>query len=325
MISRRLKISVRVLMLLIVLVAAALAWQMNKVRRQREAVAAVYKFGGWVLYDHEFLPQRRPVGDWAQDCYGECHWGTRVNRDPWAPIWLRRPLGDEPFQTIADVGLFGHKDIPMVFGNAAADAGASPDEAMAKLVGETGIKSLCISSGVLTDRALESLAQMMQLEELIISHANSVTEHAMATIARLPKLRLLVLIDPTMTIDALRTVGRLHMLEHLAIDIPRVSDGWLQPLAELRHLKSLSVRRRLLPLIRGPCVTDAGIAALVKMEDLESLHLDGCEQVTDRGLEQLRSLKKLKDVWLRGASISEEGQQRFKVSMPNLTRLKLSL
>jgi hypothetical protein len=75
--SRRLKISVRVLMLLVVLLAVFLAWRANRARRQREAVAALQKFGGWVHYDYELVPGPVKVAQ-----------GNRLWRPQWGTLAL---------------------------------------------------------------------------------------------------------------------------------------------------------------------------------------------------------------------------------------------
>ena len=67
MARRRLRLTLRASMALIVFVAALLGWRVNKARQQHEAVAAVRRHGGWVHYDYEFVndkltPGRRPVG-----------------------------------------------------------------------------------------------------------------------------------------------------------------------------------------------------------------------------------------------------------------------
>jgi hypothetical protein len=97
-------ISLRGLLLLVLGIAVWLGWIVNKARRQREAVAALQKFGGFVHYDWEFIdgPVKVPQGNllWMPS------WGKFTStRKPWAPDWLRRALGDEYFQSIAHVSL----------------------------------------------------------------------------------------------------------------------------------------------------------------------------------------------------------------------------
>ena len=79
-----------------------MAWIVNNARQQREAVAALQKFGGFVHYDWEFVdgPVKVPRGNsiWMPS------WGKLTpGRKPWAPDWLRRALGDEYFQSIVHV------------------------------------------------------------------------------------------------------------------------------------------------------------------------------------------------------------------------------
>src|SRR5262245_2156580 len=83
---RRLRISVRTLMLLIFGLAAWLGWRVNLARTQREAVAAIEAHGGFVAYNWEFVNDKRVPG-----------------RSPNAPGWLRKQLGDAFFQDVVQV------------------------------------------------------------------------------------------------------------------------------------------------------------------------------------------------------------------------------
>ena len=98
-------ISLRGSLLLVLAIALWLGWVVNKARQQREAVAALQKFGGFVHYDWEFVngPVKVPRGNllWKPT------WGTLTpGRRPWAPDWMRRALGDEYFQSLAHVSLY---------------------------------------------------------------------------------------------------------------------------------------------------------------------------------------------------------------------------
>jgi hypothetical protein len=60
------RVSIRVMMVVVLVVAIVLGWQVNRVREQQEAVRGVQRYGGWVHYDHEFVggmpaPGRSPV------------------------------------------------------------------------------------------------------------------------------------------------------------------------------------------------------------------------------------------------------------------------
>lgn len=55
--------------------------------------------------------------------------------------------------------------------------------------------------------------------------------------------------------------------------------------------------------------------------DLESLDLSGT-RATDRGLEGLRGLKRLKEVHVLGTSVTKEGRDRFRASTPGLKEIE---
>ena len=87
-IRKYLRISLRTLMVLVLIFAVLLGWQVNKARQRRRVVAAVEKYGGWVHYDYEFVGGKLTPG-----------------QEPWAPRWLRAVLGDEFFRELSYVSL----------------------------------------------------------------------------------------------------------------------------------------------------------------------------------------------------------------------------
>src|SRR5437868_818874 len=89
---RRLRISLRTSMLVVLVVAAWLGWITHRARQQWDAVAAIREYGGSVRYDYEFVDGIPTPG-----------------REPAAPKWLRRILGDEFFREVVEVNLInGH-------------------------------------------------------------------------------------------------------------------------------------------------------------------------------------------------------------------------
>src|SRR5262245_49108922 len=85
---RRLRLSLRGMILLVLVLGLWLGWHARRARLQREAVAAVREYGGFVRYDWEFL-NGRPATAAA----------------PRAPGWLRRAIGDAYFQEVVEVNL----------------------------------------------------------------------------------------------------------------------------------------------------------------------------------------------------------------------------
>ena len=74
-------ISLRGLLLLVLAIALWLGWIVHKSRQQREAVAALQKFGGFVHYDWEFV-ERAGEGPARQSdleaVMGQIHAGTKT-------------------------------------------------------------------------------------------------------------------------------------------------------------------------------------------------------------------------------------------------------
>jgi hypothetical protein len=166
-------ISVRGLLLLILVIALWLGHIVYKARDQREAVAALQKFGGFVHYDWEFVdgPVKVPRGHsiWMPS------WGKLTpGRKPRVPYWMRRALGDEYFQSLAHVSLYvdikkGHADSTWV------NMGPA-DYALAKLSTQTSVRTLQIGGEQVTDQNLAHVGQMTGLEELSISWGFHLTD-----------------------------------------------------------------------------------------------------------------------------------------------------
>jgi hypothetical protein len=304
----RLRISLRVLMLLILLLGIWLGWRVNKARAQREAVAAVREFGGWVHYDYEF--KNGPVSVPRGHAIWKPSWGTLTpGKSPSAPAWLRRMLGDEYFQEIAHVSLF--VDIVKGVAHAGPYNIGTADDVLAKLASQKGIRTLQIGGQEATNRGMAYVDDMTGLEELIIFPANEISDGGVAHLTGLPKLRVLFITNSQVTDAGLRHLSRLRSVEHLTLEGMGFSDQGLAYLSEMNRLKSLSLWNGV------PGITDIGLASLGRLKDLELLDLRGCK-VTDHGLEQLRGLKKLKGLSVDGSLITKEGRERLQSSMPGL-------
>lgn len=91
--SRRLAISLRVLLLAVLALGLWLGWLAQRARQQRLAVAAIRDYGGFAYYEHQMV--RLPNGGLKPD----------PTLEPAAPLWLRRLLGDDYFQRAALVNL----------------------------------------------------------------------------------------------------------------------------------------------------------------------------------------------------------------------------
>jgi hypothetical protein len=127
-----LQFSLRSLLLFTLLCAVASAWvahKMKQKRREREAIGAVVKLSGSVLYDY-------------QNVYGA---------KPHGPDWLRRVVGDDFFSEVDHVVLTGSN---------AGDAELERLEVLA------GIHTLWLGGTKVSDAGVEHIKEFRELRQL---------------------------------------------------------------------------------------------------------------------------------------------------------------
>jgi hypothetical protein len=295
--------------LLILAIALWLGWIVNKAREQREAVAALQKFGGFVHYDWEFVdgPVKVPRGNliWMPT------WGKLTpGRKPWAPDWLRRAVGDEYFQAMAHVSLYvdiqkGHADSTWV------NMGPA-DEALRKLSTQTSVRTLQIGGQQVTDKNLAYVGQMSGLEELNISWAMDLTDRGFVHLAGLKRLRILEVYLSKMSDVGLAAIGKLTKLEELRIDCEGITDRGLAQLAGLARLKYLSLGET------KKEITDAGLEYLKTMKALEYVDFGGWH-VSDEGIATLAELKHLKTVHIGVSEDKGDRRKRLQALLPGVS------
>ena len=298
---RRLHVSLRGLMVLVVLIGGVAGWLANKARTQRQAVAVVKAAGCDVQFDYQW----QEVAKNAR--------GRPIRRtEPAAPKWLRGWLGDELFQSVQRVVFF--------------DKPASPDAlaALAKfdrlerltlgdltgvggglrhLQGLNHLNNVWIAGPGVTDVMLENLAKISTLRDLAIGRKLNLRK------TPAPDLK------STATDEGFARLLALRNLESLSIhDCPNLSDLGLARLIEgLPPLQSLS-------LTGGPKSMAATLPALARHHpDLENLTLDR-GGVTDDDFKAIEGLTKLQTIWMQNTRISDAGLAHFR-PLKNLTYL----
>jgi hypothetical protein len=291
-------ISLRGLLLLILAIALWLGWIVNKARQQREAVAGLQKFGGFVHYDWEFIngPVKVPQGNnlWMPS------WG-KLNKTakPWAPDWMRRALGDEYFQSIAHVSLY--VDIKKGQADATWVNIGPADDALRKLATQSSVRTLQIGGDQVTDENLDYVGRLTGLEELSISWGHRLTDKGFLHLSRLERLRILDVDHSRMTDTSLVAIGQLTNLEELRLGGEGFTDRGLAHLSRLTRLK------RLWFWAGTHQFSDVGLEYLKNMKELEDLYVNGWHG-SDEGIAKLHELKNLKTIHI-GLS-KDEGDRR---------------
>jgi hypothetical protein len=154
---RRFQFSFRSLLVFLVVLSVPLgwfAWEMQKARRQREAVAAIVKAGGWVRY-YEFV-EFDPM------------WKSEATQ-PLRPAWLRKLLGED-------------------FLNDALSVACVRDDDVKRLKGNMNVRVLILTGNRVTDASLEHVETLSDLHVLYLS-SHQFTDAALKNLEGMTGLR----------------------------------------------------------------------------------------------------------------------------------------
>jgi len=166
----RFQFSIRSLLVLAVVVALPCSWlavEMQQAERQREAVVAIEKRSGTVMWDDE---------EWA------------------CPTWLRRLLGDDFFNSVVGVSFFDTRN-----------GDAELEQLLEHLKGLDQLHKLDLDNTPVSDAGLEHVKTLGQLQELDL-HLTQVTDAGLKHLKGLNQLRELRLVNTKVTDAAVKTL-----------------------------------------------------------------------------------------------------------------------
>jgi F-box/leucine-rich repeat protein 14 len=165
----------------------------------------------------------------------------------------------------------------------------------------------------LTDYSISALHRVSSLELLDLSFCNQITDSSLKALAALPVLRSINLNwCYGVTDDGLRSLGRCQSLESITLwSCELITDAGVSALASLPHLTVLD-------LPEFAHITDSALAALsANASNLLSLRLDHLSEISDRGLAQLHTLKRLHRLAVQSCSgISAEAVTALREALP---------
>lgn len=152
-----------------------------------------------------------------------------------------------------------------------------------------GLREVCwlrLSAGV-TAADLRWLGPMSQLRGISLTHAD-LTNGDFRSLASIESLQWLALARSQMSATDFCTLPRLDKLQTLWLSGNHVTDAYLDHLAELRlpSLRTLG--------LNNTSVTDDGIHELCEVYDLKYLELFFCKRVTERSVESIAGMKRLR-------------------------------
>lgn len=234
-----LQFSLGSLLLLITVLAAWLGWQVNRVRRQREAIALVERLGGEVYFDYQF-DEDVPMGRFL----------TFPDRKSSAPDWLRRLIGDDFFRHVASLSLRDTK---------------VKDDDLRVIAGIRRLWILDLSNTSITSAGLAHLQGLRELRSLALINTD-IDSAGLAHLKDLGQLNNLSLWKTNVDDAGLKYLRGLTKLRTLILDETRISDAGL---ADLKPLVGLD---QWLGLV-GTAVTDVGLDHLKGFTKLKQLNL----------------------------------------------------
>jgi hypothetical protein len=251
---RRLTLSLRVMMLLVLVVACWLGSISNKARRQRGAVEAIKQYGGYVQYDWEMSVVRPPT--------------------PPGPKWLRSLIGDDYFQEVIDAELVNRHA-----GNVLEKAVREDEEVVAHLADLRGLKVLGMRGNPVTNAGMGIIGGLTSLECLNLLDCPLPRDAIAAQLANLRNLRLLNIGDCKLTDAQLVRLKGLTKMSQLYLGGNLITDDGLVHLSNLKDLVILD--------IRNSSVTDRGLEHLTGLPRLKELYI-GRTKITDDGIKKFQ-------------------------------------
>jgi hypothetical protein len=219
----RFRLTVRLTMLLVLMLACCLGWYLHLARVQRQIVQAIRDAGGTVSYD------------W-QHSNGQ----TVKDGHPAGPRWLQSHLGPD---------LFNHVTLVQLGGTRTDQA----DELMTRIGQLRRLESLSADFTSLGNDGLARVAGLSRLRYLSLSHTK-VTDEGLADLRGLARLEHLNLLDTKVSDAGMEHLAGLKDLKSLELFRSRVTDLGLKRLVGLSGLRTLSLQETR--------VTDDGVNAL---------------------------------------------------------------
>ncbi|QEG37130.1 leucine-rich repeat domain-containing protein [Bythopirellula goksoeyrii] len=176
----RIRFSLRALLLLVTFSSVWLAVQVHQAKRQVALVNTIQELGGEIRYDY----QPHVMEDAWLTYQAETSWLPPPKYEPSGPVWLRRLIGNEYFQTV--VGIRFKK------------RGEISESAIEQIASQANLEELYLMRTGISDSDLQVIGQLKKLELLVIRD-NQVTDEGLAYLHSLESLKQLNVINTSVT------------------------------------------------------------------------------------------------------------------------------
>ena len=185
------------------------------------------------------------------------------------------------------------------------------DSALEHVATFTSLESLDVGSTLMTDVGLERLAQLTNLKELTIG-GNELGDAGLQALRQMPNLTYLDLSGRQGNDKNVWTVS--------------MSNLGLQALLTLKNLRDLrfactsttvGVEGSKLGEVSTLSITDKWVEQLGSLVKLQRLKVQGCARVNDEAMATLIAMPALRQVDLKGTSVTEKGVAQLRAAKPD--------
>jgi WD40 repeat protein len=177
------------------------------------------------------------------------------------------------------------------------------DAALSHVGGMANLTELYLNLTPITDAGLDHLKGLRKVRVLHLG-ATAVTDAGLESLKDWPQLVTLLLEGTRVSGTGLAHLKASQGLAILYLQGCPISDEGLAQVAGFSKVAELYLNGKEVPL------TDAGLAALEGLKNLQQLRLAG--KITDAGLVHLKGLPRLRNLWLDNLPITEAGLQHLK-------------
>jgi hypothetical protein len=241
-----------------------LGFHVHSTQKQRTAVAAIHKYGGWVRYDFQF-----PSGEYSWK-------GFDAKARSSVPRWLVDRLGVDFFHDVVQVNLNYSED------SGKREENHNPsDEALQYLPDFPDLRVLLLSDTQASDSSMQHVARLKKLEHLYMWDVANVTDAGAAHLDGLRNLQYIHLSSSQITDKSLAVFSGLPKIRGLSLQFNYFTNEGLTCVSRCRELEDLWLcgRRE-----RPNEITDAGLKQLEKLTKLTTLGIQNTH-VTPEGLD----------------------------------------
>ncbi len=284
------RFSLRTFLIVTTLLGVWLGIHSHRTLRQRDAVAGIREFGGWVYYDFHYPSVVAKPGL------------VVVDAEPSTPGWLIDLFGVDCFHEVVSVNLYSGERNKQPELNSRYS-----DDAMEHLADLPKLESLVVGTRQASPESMVHLSELTNLRYVAFSEAHIGDEGA-AHLKKLDELRELYLLDARLTDESMETIGRLPKLKRLVLGGNEFTNRSLELLSNSDQLIELD-------LSGSECrITDEGLVYLAGMTNLKSLDLEG-SRVSDAGLIHFEPIPTLSNLKLGNTNVTWRGADTWKKTL----------